>query len=147
MFLPHPFGLSNRMTQRQQKIHSLNSSRIKSVRLNKALPLRLNELLKHRPRLLREAAKLVWKNCSVNLISLGLVNNFESLLLPGLISNTETCYRKWRKLGSSPNPPTGIVRAALIPSLLQRIMKSWSDQPFPLSPVLKLPLPPVQFSL
>ena len=36
-----------------------------------------------RPRLLREAAKLVWKNCSVNLISLGLVNNLESLLLHG----------------------------------------------------------------
>lgn len=29
------------------RIHSLNSSRIKSVRLNEALPLRLNELLKH----------------------------------------------------------------------------------------------------
>jgi hypothetical protein len=32
-----------------------------------------------------------------------------------------------------------------IPSLLERIMKSQSDQPLPLSPVLKLPLPPVQF--
>lgn len=29
------------------RIHSLNESRIKSVRLNEALPLRLNELLKH----------------------------------------------------------------------------------------------------
>lgn len=44
-----------------------------------------------------------------------------------------------------PNPPNGIVRAAPIPSLLERIMKSWSDQPLPLSPVLKLPLPPVLF--
>ncbi|KAJ0046047.1 hypothetical protein Pint_03588 [Pistacia integerrima] len=32
-----------------------------------------------------------------------------------------------------PNPPNGIVRAAPIPSLLERIMKSWSDQPLPLS--------------
>jgi hypothetical protein len=64
----------------------------------------------------------------------------------GLISNTGTCYRKWRNPRSCPTHLyIGIVRAVPIPSLRQRRMKSWSDQPPFLSPVFHLSQEPVQF--